>query len=144
MVKLSLCRRSPTLYDGGRWVTWLNGARFKVRPLSHPAFQERLSELREPHRVDIVSDEEGEKAKVIAQQIMLRAAAYLVTDVSGIEDEDGKQVAFTHDWLEGELSKPDMEHLFRFLIDVAGNADAYTMAADLADEGNSARRSAGT
>lgn len=143
-MKLSLCRRSPTLMQDGRWSTWLNGVRFRVRPLSNPAFQSRLAELRDPYRAQFAADPNSAENRKIDSELMRRAAAYLATDVDNAHDEDGKPIVFSHEWLETTLMDSDMEHLFAWLIATSAQDDGYTAAADQADAGNSVRRSAGT
>lgn len=143
MAKLNQAVLSDRLTSDGRWAEWLNGIMFRVRPITHPEFQDALTKSRAPYRSVIAAAPDDPKVGEILLRTVEENVHLLVTDCGNIEDDDGAPIEFSREWIIETLKREDMDHLRGWIIATASQSAAYTKAGEAMDSGNSRRLSAG-
>jgi hypothetical protein len=141
MAKLSAVQTDPALEAGGVWVHYTLGIRLKIARLGNPAYQKRLTELRQPMLSAIrTRTVDAAKADDVLKQC---AAEELLKGWENVTDDDDKPIEYSPERGLDVFRDPRYRDLYEFVMATAADAAIYRKELAEGARGNSQRSSDG-
>ena len=112
----------------------------KIARIGNPVYTQRLQALVRPHRRKVRMGFDDD----LEQFVKVAVAECCLVDWRGLDDEDGKPVAYSKAKSVEILTNPIYSDLLDFVMDVGGYAAVYREEAVVAIAGNSRGSSSGS
>lgn len=114
MAKLSAIRADLDKERNGVWVPYQMGIELKIARLGNPQYQEALRTATEARKVLLaVKDLSEEQRQDVQREVVAKT---ILLDWRGVEDEDGKPLAYSPQTAMSWFKDPELWRVYNFVL----------------------------
>lgn len=123
--------------EEGVWIEYQDtDIRFRIARFNNPKYREMIAKLGTPHRMKLRHSKKNDIK--LMDEITLKAACHtILLDWDGVDIGEEKDVPYSPERAIELFSRPELRHIYDFIIEVATDEDIYLQESIEDAEGNS-------